>query len=118
MNNIFQPKFPWNHRLGAQLMHIKGAIKSFDGLEKIDFYQLGFSPPLLAVFYATQLSQHSAIDFDPDNIGSYLSHIYFPNGINPSQNLNWEDILCGYEIKTYLPLIKFNTAKSITETEV
>lgn len=118
MNKIFQPKFPWNHRLGAQLMHIKGAIKSIDCIEKIDFCQLDFSPPLLAVFYATQLSQHSTIDFDPDEIGSYLCHIYFPNGINPNQNLNWEDILCGYEIKTYLPIIKFNTAKSITETEV
>lgn len=118
MSNIFQPRFSWNHSLGAQLKHIRGAIKSFDGLEEIDFHQLDFSPPLLAIFYSTQLSLHSAIDFDPTNIGSYQSHIYFPNGIDPSQDHNWEDVLCGYENSTYLPIIKFNSAKSATETVV
>ena len=51
------------------------------------------------------------------NCAAYIKNIYFPVGLKPQKENNWEDLLNAYKGKNYLPIIIFPTRKSkITES--
>ena len=108
-SHTYCPQFEWNTQIGMQLLHLNISIRRFDGgLKTVDFSEMNFTPPLLAVHYASLLSEFPQIQ-DIRGAGSYLETIKFPNCLSPANGDDCESILDSYLHKTYIPIVKFST---------
>ncbi|WPR77717.1 hypothetical protein [Algoriphagus sp. NG3] len=87
-------------------------MRSFNtNLKTLDFSRMNFTPPLLAVHYASLIAEFPQLD----NIGgmnSYLETIKFPKCLSPASEDEWETILNSYLLRTYIPIIKFGTSST------
>lgn len=92
-----------------QLLHLNTSIRRFDlPLRTLDFSGMNFTPPLLAIHYASLLSEFPEIE-NVVGIGSYLNTIKFPHCLSPENGDDFESVLDSYVNKTYIPIIKFST---------
>lgn len=104
----FSPQFDWNTQIGNQLLHLKLSLKSLhDGLEVIDFSKMSFTPPLLAIHYASMINESSYIP-KISGLNFYLETISFPYCISPRSKSECELLLNSYLDKSYVPIIKFD----------
>lgn len=105
----YSPQFDWNTKIGRQLLHLNSSIRKFDErINTLDFSKMDFTPPLLAIHYASLFSEVFP-KVNIEGIGPYLNTIKFPNCLLPVNGDEFEVILEPYLNKTYIPLIKFST---------
>ncbi|MCH6199719.1 hypothetical protein MMU07_09015 [Aquiflexum sp. LQ15W] len=108
--NIFSPRFDWNFRIGNQLIHLRESLDKINNdIEALDFGEMKFMPPLLAVHYASLILESKTIT-NISRRNSYLERIKFPQCLSSENNNEWGQILGTYSSKTYLPIIKFSTS--------
>jgi hypothetical protein len=111
-NNIFCPRFDWNFGIGYQLFHLKESFSQLNnGIDSIDFAEMRFMPPLLAVHYASFILESKTVT-NISGINRYLETIRFPVCLSSENDLDWGRTLGNYSLKTYLPIIKFSTSSS------
>lgn len=82
---IYSPHFDWDMRLGQQLLHLNYSLSCIDNnIHVLDFKNMKFTPPILAVYYASVLSDtHLKISYK--GLNSYLETIRFPEGLCPEK---------------------------------
>ncbi|WP_143959144.1 hypothetical protein [Litoribacter populi] len=116
-HKIYVPNTNWDLiKIGPQLLHLQKSIKAWSpDIEKINFKGLKFSPPLLAVYYAS-LIQESTIKINFEGLSGYLETLKFPYGLLPDDTNNWKNTLNAFSSKTYLPIIKFSNKTTKEET--
>jgi len=108
-NSSFFPQFDRNIQIGKQLLHLNYSLKSLSsGLRGIDFTKMNFTPPLLAVHYASLIHEFPQLLISGVN-NSYLETIKFPTCLTFKNGEDLEPILGPYLDKSYLPIIKFST---------
>lgn len=109
LSHSFNPQFEWNMRIGMQLLHLNGSLRSFHGgLKTVDFSRMKFTPPLLAVHYASLIAESPQVS-NIVGLDSYLNTIKFQGCLSLESGNNWESTLNSYLSKTYIPIIKFDT---------
>lgn len=107
--SCFEPQFDRNIQIGKQLLHLNYSLRTFNGSFKtIDFTKLNFTPPLLAVHYASLIHEFPHLLISGVN-NSYLDTIKFPKCLTFINEEDLESILEPYLGKSYLPIIKFST---------
>jgi hypothetical protein len=110
-SNTFSPQFGRETAIGMQLLHLNHSLRRIHKeLDTLDF-NMNFTPPLLAVHYASLISEFSQI-LKIEGLGPYLNTIKFPACLSPASGDDWETILNSYLQKTYIPIIKFNTSST------
>lgn len=103
------PQFDRNIQIGMQLLHLNYSLRSINSsLSAIDFRKLSFTPPLLAVHYASLIHELPQLLISGVN-NSYLDTIKFPRCLTFKNGEDLESILDPYLCKSYLPIIKFST---------
>lgn len=106
---VITPEFTWNTGIGTQLFHLNQALRDNLGdIEVFDFIHMQFTPPLLAVFYSSTLSESNR-GIVVRGLNSYLNTIHFPNGLSYNSEEEMKFELDKYSSKSYLPIIKFHT---------
>lgn len=109
----------WESKPGRQLLIIRDFLKEFDGGNiEIDFTRFTYSPPLLAVYFTKVVNDDKVFKIIPNTQTSYLHSIKFLHGFSNESIDDWSEYLNSFRSKNYLPIIKFNTDKSESHTQI
>lgn len=109
---------PEGEKIGPQIGEVIRVLQIInndpDDLSLIfDFSEMHFISPVLALSLAALITRLKSGGYDiqiNDVQKGYLSTIYFPGGLNPDKQENWEEVLNRFEGKSYVPIINFPTA--------
>ncbi len=112
-NQVLFPEFPWDLKIGRQLIHLKAALNKqlFEEIDGFDFSRMQFTPPLLSAYYSSTISELDQ-ELPFRGLNSYLETIQFPMGLTYEAESDIQQALNRYESKTYLPVTKFFTENS------
>ena len=109
----------WESKPGKQLLIIRDFLKEYDGGNiKIDFSKFRYAPPLLAIYFTKVINDNKGCEIIPNSDTSYLQSIKFLEGFSNESVDNWSEYLNSFSAKNYLPIIKFNTDKSNSHTQI